>query len=284
MISMNSTIQPNIQSYIPNEAIVDSIIERMPHATCRMLNVWYGKKHVLHDINMNIARNSVTAFIGPSGCGKSSLLRCFNRMNDETENCTINGNLEIDGSDIYTSKTDTVLLRTKVGMVFQKPNPFPKSIYNNIAYGVKLHYNPSKIRLNKIVEKSLVKVGLWDEVKDVLHESALNLSGGQQQRLCIARAIAIKPTILLMDEPCSALDPLATKVIERLILELKHNYTIILITHSMRQAQEIADYTAFFDSGRLEEYGETYDIFNKNNNIKLNKYIEHECISTNNQK
>ena len=210
------------------------------------LNLYYGNNHALKNINLDIYENQITAFIGPSGCGKSTYLKTLNRMNDLVPNVTINGKVLIDGEDIYDPKVDTTLLRKKVGMVFQQPNPFPMSIYDNIAYGPRIHGIKGKAELDAIVEKSLRGAALWDEVKDRLKRSALGLSGGQQQRLCIARALAVEPEILLMDEPTSALDPISTLKIEDLMGELKKNYTVVIVTHNMQQATRIADYTAFF--------------------------------------
>lgn len=209
------------------------------------LNLYYGNNHALKNINLDIYENQITAFIGPSGCGKSTYLKTLNRMNDLVPNVTINGKVLIDGEDIYDPKVDTTLLRKKVGMVFQQPNPFPMSIYDNIAYGPRIHGIKGKAELDAIVEKSLRGAALWDEVKDRLKRSALGLSGGQQQRLCIARALAVEPEILLMDEPTSALDPISTLKIEDLMGELKKNYTVVIVTHNMQQATRIADYTAF---------------------------------------
>jgi phosphate transport system ATP-binding protein len=231
------------------------------HAFVKNLNLWYNAKQVLFDINLNIHKKKVTTFIGPSGCGKSTFLRCFNRMNDYVPGCKVAGELNIDGlGNIYLRDMDVVLLRAKVGMVFQKPNPFPKSIYDNVAYGPKLH-GINKQKLNEVVEDSLTKVGLLEELKDRLQDSALDLSGGQQQRLCIARAIAVKPTILLMDEPCSALDPMATNAIENLIQELKLRFTIIMVTHSMKQAKKLSDNVIFFHNGKIIESGSAKKIF-----------------------
>ena len=210
------------------------------------LNLYYGNNHALKNINLDIYENQITAFIGPSGCGKSTYLKTLNRMNDLVPNVTINGKVWIDGEDIYDPKVDTTLLRKKVGMVFQQPNPFPMSIYDNIAYGPRIHGIKGKAELDAIVEKSLRGAALWDEVKDRLKRSALGLSGGQQQRLCIARALAVEPEILLMDEPTSALDPISTLKIEDLMGELKKNYTVVIVTHNMQQVTRIADYTAFF--------------------------------------
>ncbi|MEM1514113.1 MAG: phosphate ABC transporter ATP-binding protein PstB [Candidatus Thermoplasmatota archaeon] len=237
------------------------------------LNLWYGSKQVLFDINMGIEKNKVTALIGPSGCGKSTLIRCFNRMNDLIENCRIEGSVIIDGYDIYSEDVDPVEVRKKVGMVFQKPNPFPKSIYENVAYGARIQGINDKKELDRIVERSLKQAWLWDEVKDRLHESALSLSGGQQQRLCIARALAIEPEIILMDEPCSALDPIATAKIEDLIDELEKKYTVVIVTHNMQQAARVSDYTGFLYLGKLIEFGETKQIFENPREELTEKYI-----------
>ena len=224
------------------------------------LNLYYGNNHALKNINLDIYENQITAFIGPSGCGKSTYLKTLNRMNDLVPNVTINGKVWIDGEDIYDPKVDTTLLRKKVGMVFQQPNPFPMSIYDNIAYGPRIHGIKGKAELDAIVEKSLRGAALWDEVKDRLKRSALGLSGGQPQRLCIARALAVEPEILLMDEPTSALDPISTLKIEDLMGELKKNYTVVIVTHNMQQATRIADYTAFFLVGEVVEYAPTTDL------------------------
>lgn len=238
------------------------------------LDLYYGDKQALFDINMDIYQNNVTAFIGPSGCGKSSFLRCINRMNDTITDCRIGGRLLIDGRDIYDKSIDVVRLRTEVGMVFQKPNPFPKSIYDNIIYAPTIHgIARTKKEKDRIVEESLTKAGLFEDVKDRLESLATSLSGGQQQRLCIARAIAINPKVILMDEPCSALDPIATAKIERLIDELKDFYTIIIVTHSMQQAARISNYTAFFHMGRVIEYNKTVQIFTNPKSSQTQDYI-----------
>lgn len=240
----------------------------------RNLDLYYDDKQALFDINIDINTNKVTAFIGPSGCGKSSFLRCINRMNDTIPSCRVTGRLLINGRDINDKSIDVVKLRTSVGMVFQKPNPFPKSIYDNIIYAPKIHgMVNSKAAQDLIVEESLTKAGLFEEVKDRLGSLATSLSGGQQQRLCIARAIAINPDVILMDEPCSALDPIATAKIERLIDELKHNYTIIIVTHSMQQAARISQHTAFFHLGRIIEYGNTEQIFTNPRSKQTQDYI-----------
>ena len=237
------------------------------------LNLYYGNNHALKNINLDIYENQITAFIGPSGCGKSTYLKTLNRMNDLVPNVTINGKVWIDGEDIYDPKVDTTLLRKKVGMVFQQPNPFPMSIYDNIAYGPRIHGIKGKAELDAIVEKSLRGAALWDEVKDRLKRSALGLSGGQQQRLCIARALAVEPEILLMDEPTTALDPISTLKIEDLMGELKKNYTVVIVTHNMQQATRIADYTAFFLVGEVVEYAPTTDLFSHPREKKTEDYI-----------
>ena len=237
------------------------------------LNLYYGNNHALKNINLDIYENQITAFIGPSGCGKSTYLKTLNRMNDLVPNVTINGKVWIDGEDIYDPKVDTTLLRKKVGMVFQQPNPFPMSIYDNIAYGPRIHGIKGKPELDAIVEKSLRGAALWDEVKDRLKRSALGLSGGQQQRLCIARALAVEPEILLMDEPTSALDPISTLKIEDLMGELKKNYTVVIVTHNMQQATRIADYTAFFLVGEVVEYAPTTELFSHPREKKTEDYI-----------
>ena len=237
------------------------------------MNFYYGAVQALFDINMDIAEKKVTAFIGPSGCGKSTFLRTLNRMNDIIDGTRIEGKVLIDGNDIYGPMTDVVALRKKVGMIFQKSNPFPKSIFDNIAYGPRLHGVKDKNKLMEIVESCLVKSALWDEVKDRLDKSAMGLSGGQQQRLCIARALAINPEVVLMDEPASALDPKSTLKIEDLVNELKKDYTIIIVTHNMQQAGRVSDYTAFFYEGHLVEFGTTGQIFTKPNQKQTEDYI-----------
>ncbi|WP_245795389.1 phosphate ABC transporter ATP-binding protein PstB [Thioalkalivibrio denitrificans] len=225
------------------------------------LNLYYGQDHALKNVTMQIARHRVTAFIGPSGCGKSTLLRCFNRMNDLIDICRINGEIMLDGSNIYDRGVDVAELRRRVGMVFQKPNPFPKSIYENIAYGLRLQGVKDRKVLDEVVERALKRAALWDEVKDRLNENAFGLSGGQQQRLVIARAIAIEPEVLLLDEPASALDPISTAKIEELIYELKDQYTIAIVTHNMQQAARVSDYTAYMYMGELIEFDDTLSIF-----------------------
>ncbi len=246
--------------------------EDMKKIQVRNLNLYYGDNQALKNINIDLEEHKVTAFIGPSGCGKSTFLRTLNRMNDLIDSVKIDGEILVDGEDIYKSK-DVIALRTKVGMVFQKPNPFPMSIYDNIAYGPRLHGIKDKKSLDEIVEKSLKGAALWDEVKDRLKKSALGLSGGQQQRLCIARTIAVSPEIILMDEPTSALDPISTNKMEELMEELKKKYTVIIVTHNMQQAGRIADKTAFFLNGEIIEYGDTEDIFYKPKDKRTEDYI-----------
>lgn len=236
------------------------------------LDLYYGSFHALKDINMGIYENKITAFIGPSGCGKSTFLKTLNRMNDLVEGCRITGSVKLDGADIFKD-TDVTLLRKRVGMVFQKPNPFPMSIYDNIAFGPRTHGIKSKSRLDEIVEKSLTDAAIWDEVKDRLKKSALSMSGGQQQRLCIARALAVEPEVLLMDEPTSALDPISTSKIEDLVLELKKKYTIIMVTHNMQQATRISDKTAFFLLGEVIEYQDTEKMFSMPEDKRTEDYI-----------
>jgi phosphate transport system ATP-binding protein len=228
----------------------------------RNVNIYYGAKKAIDDVTIDIPAEYVTAFIGPSGCGKSTFLRALNRMNDTIPTARVDGSIELDGEDIYASGMDVVQLRARVGMVFQKPNPFPKTIYENIAYGPRIHgMGATKAEMDVIVERSLTRAGLWEEVKDRLSDSGTALSGGQQQRLCIARAIAVDPEVILMDEPCSALDPIATARIEELIDELRGNYAIVIVTHSMQQAARVSQRTAFFHLGKMVEYGRTSDIF-----------------------
>lgn len=237
------------------------------------LNLYYGKFQALKNVAMEIKKNKVTALIGPSGCGKSTFLRTLNRMNDLIEDTRIEGKILLDNKNIYDKDVDVVDLRKRVGMVFQKPNPFPMTVYDNIAYGPRIHGNRDKKKLDEIVEKSLKGAALWDEVKDRLRNSALGLSGGQQQRLCIARVLAVEPEVVLMDEPCSALDPISTMKIEELIEQLKQNYTIIIVTHNMQQAGRISDYTAFFLNGEVIEFGMTEDLFYNPKNKKTEDYI-----------
>ncbi|MEC9178960.1 MAG: phosphate ABC transporter ATP-binding protein PstB [Pseudomonadota bacterium] len=236
--------------------------------------VFYGEKQALYDVSINIDANSVTSFIGPSGCGKSTFLRCFNRMNDVIPSCQVKGQIIMDDVDLNSPKIDPVLLRARVGMVFQKPNPFPKTIYENVAYGPRIHgLAANRQEMDFIVEDSLKKAGLWKEVSDRLDDQATGLSGGQQQRLCIARAIAVGPDVLLMDEPCSALDPIATSIIEELIDDLQSRYTILIVTHSMQQAARVSQKTAYFHLGKLIEYGDTKEIFTRPQNEQTEAYI-----------
>jgi phosphate transport system ATP-binding protein len=232
-----------------------------PILTVDALSLWYGSAQALRTVSMRIPEKKITAFIGPSGCGKSTLLRCFNRMNDLVDGVRIEGTIRYDGEDIHDPRLDVNALRSRIGMVFQKSNPFPKSIYENVAYGCRIQGINRKRDLDPVVERSLRSAALWDEAKDRLHESALGLSGGQQQRLCIARAIAVEPEVILLDEPCSALDPIATAKVEELMLELKSRYTLVIVTHNMQQATRVSDYTAFLYLGTLVEYGETQKLF-----------------------
>lgn len=242
--------------------------------SCRNVDVFYGDKQAIKDVTIDIQENVITAFIGPSGCGKSTLLRCLNRMNDMIKSCKVEGEIILDEEDIYARNVDPVLLRARVGMVFQKPNPFPKSIYENVAYGPRIHgLADSKSELDEIVVTSLERAGLFKEVKDILDRPGTGLSGGQQQRLCIARAIAVEPEVLLMDEPCSALDPIATGKIEELMLELKERYTIVIVTHNMQQAARVSDLTAFMYLGELIEFDETDSIFVNPKNKLTENYV-----------
>ena len=245
----------------------------MSKISVKDLDLYYGDFKALKNINIEIEPNEITAFIGPSGCGKSTLLRCLNRLNDLVEGCKIEGNVLLDGTDIYGKNVDVKLLRKKVGMVFQKPNPFPMSIYDNIAYGPRTHGIKNKAQLDEIVETSLKNAAIWDECKDRLKSSALGMSGGQQQRLCIARALACQPEVILMDEPTSALDPISTSKIEELVLELKKKYTVVIVTHNMQQAVRISDKTAFFLLGDLVEYGQTDQIFSVPKDKRTENYI-----------
>ncbi len=242
--------------------------------TAHNVNVFYGRKQAINDVSIDIDQDLVTAFIGPSGCGKSTFLRTLNRMNDTVASAKVTGDIRLDGEDIYAAEMDVVQLRARVGMVFQKPNPFPKSIFENVAYGPRIHGLASnKSQLSGIVEQSLKRAGLWEEVKDRLQDSGTALSGGQQQRLCIARAIAVDPEVILMDEPCSALDPIATAKIEELIHELKGRYAIVIVTHNMQQAARVSQRTAFFHLGTLIEYGATSDIFTNPREERTRDYI-----------
>ncbi|WP_102107219.1 phosphate ABC transporter ATP-binding protein PstB [Oceaniglobus roseus] len=242
--------------------------------SARGVNVYYGDTHAIKDVDVDIRDRMVTAFIGPSGCGKSTFLRCINRMNDTIESCRVEGKITIDDEDIYDRKVDPVQLRAKVGMVFQKPNPFPKSIYDNVAYGPRIHgLARNKAELDEIVESALKRAAIWKEVKDRLSAPGTGLSGGQQQRLCIARAVATAPEVLLMDEPCSALDPIATAQVEELIDELRQNFSVVIVTHSMQQAARVSQRTAFFHLGHLVEFGETGEIFTNPKDKRTESYI-----------
>ena len=241
--------------------------------TVESLNLHYGENHALKNVNMEIADHAITAFIGPSGCGKSTFLRCLNRMNDLVDGCRVEGKVILDGEDIYDKRVDTTLLRKKVGMVFQQPNPFPMSIYDNIAYGPRMHGIKNKKELDEIVERSLLGAAIFEEVKDRLHKSALGLSGGQQQRLCIARALAVSPEVLLMDEPTSALDPISTLKIEELMESLKKKYTVVIVTHNMQQAARVSDDTAFFLVGEVIEKNATSEIFARPQDKRTEDYI-----------
>ncbi len=253
------------------ERVVDSMESKI---TARGVQVFYGQNHALKDVDVDILDKTVTAFIGPSGCGKSTFLRCLNRMNDTIDGCVVKGSIKIDSEDIYDPKVDPVQLRAKVGMVFQKPNPFPKSIYDNVAYGPKIHgLTRNKAELDEVVETSLRRAALWNEAKDRLKSPGTGLSGGQQQRLCIARAIATSPEVLLMGEPCSALDPIATAQIEDLIDELRSQFSVVIVTHSMQQAARVSQRTAFFHLGYLVEFGETGQIFTNPKDPRTESYI-----------
>ena len=284
---MPNTLTPERQSiHAAGNAMPPAMNTAMPNGTpamtlnnedicleTRNLNLFYGQKQALYDVNMLIPRKRVTAFIGPSGCGKSTLLRTFNRMNDLVDGCSINGQILLDGKDIFDKSVDITSLRRRVGMVFQKPNPFPKSIYENVCYGLRLQGVKNKAVLDEAVERSLKGAALWDEVKDRLNESALGLSGGQQQRLVIARAIAIEPEVLLLDEPCSALDPISTLKVEELIHQLKEQFTILIVTHNMQQAARVSDYTAFMYLGKLIEHTDTNTIFTNPHQKQTEDYI-----------
>lgn len=258
---------------IDTQAKARSLNDKNVKVKVRNLDLYYGDFQALKNINMDIEEKKVTALIGPSGCGKSTYLKCVNRMNDTIPSCKVNGDITIDGTDIYKDNIDVAYLRKEVGMVFQKPNPFELSIYDNIAYGPRTHGLRDKKKLNIIVERSLRQAALWDEVKDRLNKSAMGLSGGQQQRLCIARVLAVEPSIVLMDEPTSALDPISTGKIEELIAELKNDYTIIIVTHNMQQAARVSDYTAFFLLGDMIEMGETSQIFQLPQDKRTEDYI-----------
>jgi len=280
---MSETINPANESSTSTHAMDMSSLNRVQQnldlsdetisLEVNNLNLYYGEKQALQNINMVLPKQRVSAFIGPSGCGKSTLLRCFNRMNDLVDGVRIEGSINMEGQDIYAPEVNVAELRRSVGMVFQKPNPFPKSIYENVAYGLRIQGNNNRRELDEIVESSLKRAALWDEVKDRLHDSAFGLSGGQQQRLVIARAIAIKPEVLLLDEPASALDPISTLKIEELIYELKDEYTIIIVTHNMQQAARVSDYTAFMYMGDLIEFGDTDRLFTNPSEKQTEDYI-----------
>jgi phosphate transport system ATP-binding protein len=262
----------NIQTSLAEATMTPANVA--PKMVGEKVSVFYGAKQALFDVDLEIGENRVTSLIGPSGCGKSTFLRSLNRMNDTIDNCRVTGRIALDGEDIYARDIDVVELRARVGMVFQKPNPFPKSIYENVAYGPRIHgLARNKTELDEIVVSSIRRAGLWEEVKDRLQEPGTGLSGGQQQRLCIARAIATKPEVLLMDEPCSALDPIATAIIEELIDELRENFTIVIVTHSMQQAARVSQKTAFFHLGKLIEEGATTEIFTNPRNKQTQDYI-----------
>jgi phosphate transport system ATP-binding protein len=257
-----------------SRATVGDVTVANPRMVCRDVDVWYGEKQAIKGVSLDIGKNEVVSMIGPSGCGKSTFLRCLNRMNDTIDGCRVTGSIQLDGQDIYDKGLDPVPLRAQVGMVFQKPNPFPKSIYENVAYGPRIHgLTNNKAELDELVSASLQKAGLWNEVKDRLDQPGTGLSGGQQQRLCIARTIAVSPEVILMDEPCSALDPIATAIIEELIDELRANYSIAIVTHSMQQAARVSQRTAYFHLGDLIEVGETNQIFTNPKHRLTEDYI-----------
>jgi len=265
--------------FIPAASGADAVVSGVAPSEggkvrARDVNVYYGQKQALFDVSLDIPDRTVTAFIGPSGCGKSTFLRCINRMNDTIDSCRVTGELLIDGRNAYEKSVDPVVLRASVGMVFQKPNPFPKTIYENVAYGPRIHgLTKSKTEMDELVERSLRRAGLWEEVKDRLHQPGTGLSGGQQQRLVIARAISVNPEVILMDEPCSALDPIATAKIEELIDELRSNFCIIIVTHSMAQAARVSQKTAFFHLGKLVEHGATEELFTNPRDTRTQDYI-----------
>jgi phosphate transport system ATP-binding protein len=267
-MALDVRVTPSLAPPVPSAAVLES-----PMVEIENLSLWYGPKLALKDISMTIPKHRVTAYIGPSGCGKSTLLRCLNRMNDLVDGVRIAGTIRIGGTDIHDASLDVTELRKRVGMVFQKSNPFPKSIFENVAYGPRILGVRGREDLAGIVERSLRAAALWDEVHDRLHDSALGLSGGQQQRLCIARAIAVEPDVLLMDEPCSALDPIATAKIEELMLELKASYTIVIVTHNMQQAARVSDYTGFLLLGELVEFGVTRQLFTNPHDRRTEDYI-----------
>jgi len=264
----------NMQVQIPTDGqgpAADAMLH--PVVEVDRLSLWYGQQPALRRVTMSVPRHHITALIGPSGCGKSTLLRCINRLNDLIDGVRVEGTIRVAGTDIYDAATDVVALRRRVGMVFQKSNPFPKSVYENVAYGPRIHGVKRRAELDDIVERSLKRAALWDEVSDRLHDSALGLSGGQQQRLCIARAIAVEPDVLLMDEPCSALDPVATAKIEDLMVSLKERYTIVIVTHNMQQAARVSDFTGFMLLGELVEFGLTRDLFTTPRDRRTEDYI-----------
>jgi phosphate transport system ATP-binding protein len=270
----NDNLIIETESQINNSETVGDVHVKDPRIIVKNVNVHYGEKQAINNVSIDIGKNEVLAMIGPSGCGKSTFLRCLNRMNDTIESCVVKGEIYLDNENILDKKTDVVPLRAKVGMVFQKPNPFPKSIYENVAYGPKIHgLAKNKIELDEIVFNSLEKAGLFNEVKDRLEEPGTSLSGGQQQRLCIARSIAVSPEVILMDEPCSALDPIATAKVEELIYELKENFTIVIVTHAMQQAARVSQRTAYFHLGNLVEIGPTQKIFTTPQHKLTESYI-----------
>ena len=272
--ALNKAVEDDIEEQLSGIETVGTATVENPKMSMSNVDVYYGDKRAIHGVSLDIASHEVIAMIGPSGCGKSTFLRCLNRMNDTIEICRVEGSICLDGQEIYDPKLDVVPLRARVGMVFQKPNPFPKSIYDNVAYGPRIHgLAANKSDLDEIVENSLRRAGLWAEVKDRLDQPGTGLSGGQQQRLCIARTIAVSPEVILMDEPCSALDPIATAKIEELIDELSENYTIAIVTHSMQQAARVSTRTAYFHLGRLVEIGETTDIFTNPKHKLTEDYI-----------
>jgi phosphate transport system ATP-binding protein len=275
-VNPHETRKADKRSLVPreNRETVGTITVANPRMSCRNVNVYYGEKHAIKNVSLDIGRHEVISMIGPSGCGKSTFLRCLNRMTDTIEGCRVTGEITLDKVNIYSKKIDVVPLRAQVGMVFQKPNPFPKSIYDNVAYGPKIHgLAQNKAELDHFVETSLKKAGLWDEVSDILSQPGTSLSGGQQQRLCIARTIAVSPEVILMDEPCSALDPIATAVIEDLIDELREQYSIAIVTHSMQQASRVSQRTAYFHLGDLIEVGSTERIFTNPRHQLTEDYI-----------
>jgi phosphate transport system ATP-binding protein len=264
----------DLAATLENTTTVGHPYSEKPKATLRGVNVFYGDTHAVRDVSLDVGANQVIAMIGPSGCGKSTFLRCLNRMNDTIDICRVSGEICLDGEDIYDRKMDVVSLRARVGMVFQKPNPFPKTIYDNVAYGPRIHGLANRrVDLDEIVEVSLRKAGLWNEVKDRLQASGTGLSGGQQQRLCIARTIAVSPDVILMDEPCSALDPIATAKVEELISELSENFTIAIVTHSMQQAARVSHRTAYFHLGKLVEVNDTQKVFTNPDHALTEAYI-----------